>query len=96
MKLPVTLRRRAEADLDDAFAWYEAVQGGLGTAFALAAAECIERVRDHPEAFPLDRANTRRATLHRFPYHLFYVVRSDRILVIAIYHARRRPRRFTT
>ena len=29
-----------------------------------------------------------------FPYGVFYVIRDDRIDVLAVYHARRRPRRF--
>jgi hypothetical protein len=36
----------------------------------------------------------RRASLRRFPYGVFYTIREDRIDVLAVYHARRRPRTF--
>jgi plasmid stabilization system protein ParE len=69
VSLPVSLRRRAEADLADAFRWYEARLPGLGEALL-------------------------RAVEQSFPYAVFYVVREDRIDVLAVYHARRRPRAF--
>jgi hypothetical protein len=36
----------------------------------------------------------RRARHRRFPYSVFYVIRDDLIDVLAVYHGRRRPRRF--
>ena len=40
----------------------------------------------------LHHSRVRRAALHRFPYGVFYVIRADRIDVLAVYHARRRLR----
>jgi plasmid stabilization system protein ParE len=55
---------------------------------------CLTRIQRHPEAYPEAHPRVRRASLRRFPYGVFYVVRDDRIDVLAVYHARRRPRRF--
>jgi len=33
----------------------------------------------------------RRAKLHRFPYHLFFSVRDEEVVVLAIAHERREP-----
>jgi plasmid stabilization system protein ParE len=94
VSLPVTLRPRAEADLVDAFAWYEEQLPGLGQVFLRAVDVCLTRIQRHPEAYPEAHPRVRRASLRRFPYGVFYVVRDNRIDVLAVYHARRRPRRF--
>lgn len=94
MSLPLTLRPRAEADLDAAFRWYEERLAGLGEGFLHSVDACLARIQRHPEAYPEVQPRVRRAPLRRFPYAIFYVIREDRIDVLAAYHARRRPRAF--
>jgi plasmid stabilization system protein ParE len=94
VSLRLTLRSRAEADLDDAFHWYEDRLPGLGEAFLQSVDACFARIKRHPEAFPEAHPCVRRASIRRFPYGIFYVIRDDRIDVLAVYHARRRPRAF--
>jgi toxin ParE1/3/4 len=55
---------------------------------------CFTRIRRHPEAFAVAHGRVQRARLRRFPYSVFYTIREDFIDVLAVYHARRRPRRF--
>ena len=52
MSLPVSLRARAEADLTDAFAWYEETFPGLGAALLRSVDGCFARIQRHPEAYP--------------------------------------------
>ncbi|MEB2343424.1 MAG: type II toxin-antitoxin system RelE/ParE family toxin [Deltaproteobacteria bacterium] len=94
MTRPLTVRSRAEADLDEAFGWYEAQVPGLGEAFLRSVTACFVRIARHAEAYPQVQGQVRRAALRRFPYGVFYVVREDRIDVLAVYHGRRRPRVF--
>ena len=90
----LSLRRRAERDLDEAYAWYEPRSPGLGESFLRAADACFARIQRDPELYAVQHDRVRRARLHRFPYSVFYVIRADWIDVLAVYHARRRPRRF--
>jgi plasmid stabilization system protein ParE len=92
--LSVRVRRRAELDVDDAYAWYESRAVGLGEAFLRAADACLARISRHPEAYGVQHGRVRRARLRRFPYGVFYVIREDFIDVLAVYHGRRHPRRF--
>ena len=94
MTLPVRVRRRAELDADDAYGWYESRAEGLGEAFLRAVDACLARIARHPEAYAVPHDRVRRARLHRFPYGVYYTVREDFIDVLAVYHGRRRPRRF--
>jgi len=92
--LPVRVRRRAELDIDEAYAWYEARAEGVGEAFLRAVEACFARIEPHPEAHVVAHGRVRRARLHRFPYGVYYTTREDVIDVLAVYHGRRRPRRF--
>jgi plasmid stabilization system protein ParE len=92
--LSLSFRARAEAELDEAFSWYEAQLPGLGEAFLRSVDACMARIARHPEAYAQVHGPVRRASLRRFPYGVFYVVREDRIDVLAVYHGRRRPRSF--
>jgi len=94
VSLPTRLRPHAEADIGDAFLWYEARLPGLGEAFLRSVEACLDRIRRQPGAYPEALPRVRRASLRRFPYGVFYVVRDDRIDVLAVYHAPRRPRAF--
>lgn len=48
MTLPVRVRRRAELDVDEAYAWYEALAEGLGEGFLRAVEACFARIVRHP------------------------------------------------
>jgi len=92
--LSVRFRRRAERDVDEAYAWYESRTAGLGEAFLRAVDACLARISRHPETYAIQHDRVRRARLHRFPYGVFYVIREDFIDVLSVYHGRRRPSRF--
>jgi plasmid stabilization system protein ParE len=49
--LPVRVRRRAEFDVDEAYAWYESRAEGLGEAFLRAVEACFARITRHPAHF---------------------------------------------
>jgi plasmid stabilization system protein ParE len=90
----VRVRRRAELDIDEAYAWYESRAEGLGEAFLRAVEACFARIERLPEAHVAAHGRVRRARLRRFPYGIYYTIREDFIDVFAVYHGRRRPRRF--
>ena len=94
MTLPVRVRRRAELDVDEAYAWYESRTEGLGEAFLRATEACLARIARHPEAHVVAQGRVRRARLRRFPYGVYYTIREDFVDVLAVYHGRRRPRHF--
>jgi toxin ParE1/3/4 len=94
------VRPEAEADIEDAYAWYEALSSGLGERFLAAVNDALDSVRDTPRRFPHVHQDgdlvVRRVLLKRFPYGLFYISDEARNLtsVIACMHARREPRRW--
>ncbi len=84
----------AEAELEEAFAWYEERAPGLGNEFMRAIRASFATIHRAPEQFMRVRHDIRRALVRRFPYAVYYVAEPEQISVIAIVHTRRHPRRW--
>ena len=85
------IRLEAEADLAQAYAWYEEQRIGLGREFMEEASRCLESIEQRPLSFVRIDDLTHRAILHRFPYALFFLVSTEEISVIAAFHMARHP-----
>lgn len=94
MTLAVHTRPQADADLLEARTWYDAQEAGRGAAFFEAVSATVHRIAEMPLAFPLVDCQLRRALLRRFPYSVYFQVRADYILIVAIMHNSRDPRRW--
>ncbi len=70
---------------------YEAQRIGLGARFSKEVVATLRRVRELPLAWPEVEPPVRRALVNRFPYLLHYAVEGDTILILGVYHAKRRP-----
>jgi plasmid stabilization system protein ParE len=81
--------------VEDAYWWYERQRSGLGLEFLLAFDAAVERLRRLPEGHELVARRTRKALLRRFPYLVLYAVEAERVLITAVFHARRDPRRWS-
>ncbi len=90
----IEFRPAAAKDLEEAAEWYEAKQRGLGEEFLEAVRVASNAIVENPEQFPVLYRNTRRALVRSFPYGIYFRVVSNRALVVACMHARRRPTRW--
>jgi plasmid stabilization system protein ParE len=76
----------AQLELDDAFAYLEDEETGLGYRFTADVDDVLCRIQTHPLAWhPLGR-NLRRCHLKHFRYGLIYRIRGGQAEVIAITH----------
>lgn len=91
MGLPVIYRAAAQADAAEAYHWYEEKQQYLGTSFFAELGETEDLISDNPELYMKIRGEVRRAVIHKFPYSIFYIARSDFISVIAVMRHSRNP-----
>lgn len=85
----------ARAEVIDARDWYEARRIGLGQRFAAEVDWIVARMAENPEQFPIIRSDVRRAIFPRFPYGLYFRVLPEFVQVIACFHGRRDPTRWT-
>ncbi len=91
MKLPVVLRRAAQAEFDEAADWYEQQHASLGRDFVAKVQATFERICQHPGQFPVVFEGIRQAIVDRFPYSVLFQAEPKRIVVLAVFHHRRDP-----
>jgi plasmid stabilization system protein ParE len=97
---PLVVRPEAEADIDEAYAWYERRSIGLGDRFLDAVEATFALVQESPGRFPAKHREPdlviRRALVEGFPYGVFFIWNEtdNATSVIACMHARRDPRRW--
>lgn len=92
MSLELVVRPEAEADVLEAFRWYNEQLPGLGQEFLEELDRVIGSIHQNPRVHGKVHRDLRRALMRRFPYGVFYSVSPDRIVVVAILHAARDPR----
>lgn len=91
MSLQVHVRAEAEADLTQAFDWYERQRTGLGHEFLDQVRQAFRQIAASPTHHPFAHLHVRRALLRRFPYKVFYFVEAGSVTVIGVVHAKRDP-----
>lgn len=96
--MAVELHPDALHELRSAALWYDGRRGGLGDEFVLEITDCLQRIVDEPNSYPIwpgtaetGSAAIRRALVKRFPYAIAFEVHPDRVFVLTIAHAKRRP-----
>lgn len=91
---PVRVRPAAEADIEDAFQWYENQRAGLGKSFLAGLRIVFEQIAQQPRTHGVIHRDVRRALLQKFPYGVFFREYPEAIVVVAVMHARRAPIRW--
>ncbi len=94
MPRELIIRPEAEGEIAEAFDWYEARVPGLGSDFLLASDATFDGIIRNPLQFPSVHKAVRCALLRRFPYEVFFVDAGQSIVVLAVFHVKRNPKRW--
>ena len=92
MTYKLSIRKEAEADIAEAYQYYEDCQAGLGSAFMTSIDESVSRIKGNPLQYKVVGKKIRRVLVKRFTYGVFYTLNEDEIIVLAVAHARRNPK----
>ena len=71
--------------------WYAARSAVAARRFSEEMDAAEPAIAAHPNAWPPYDHGTRRYLLRRFPFSVIYAAHSDRIVILAVAHGRRRP-----
>jgi len=94
MSHELILRPEAEAELTEAFKWYEARASGLGLEFVRSVDSLLNSICRDPLSYPIVHKTIRRALTRKFPYEIFFVLETDTVIILAVFHAKRNPKRW--
>jgi plasmid stabilization system protein ParE len=89
--MALIVRPEAEADLLQAYSWYEEQRLGLGREFMEEVSRCLASIDQRPLSFALVAHQARRAIVRRFPYAIFFVPGGQTTSVVAAFHMARHP-----
>jgi len=91
--MKLTFLKIAEAELDEAFEYYESVQRGLGFRFLSEVELSNSRISKYPFSYEEIGKYSRRCLVQKFPYGIIYqyIETQKEILIIAVAHLHRRP-----
>lgn len=86
-----TFHHEAEEEFIEAIEYYEEAEIGLGLDFAVEVYSTIQRVTDHPKAWPVVDGDIRRCLVRRFPYGVLYSEEAEGVYILAVMHLHRDP-----
>lgn len=90
--MQLLVRPEAQDELLTAQVWYEQRSTGLGFEFARAIDTAMARALQTPFAFPHIEADFRHVITHKFPYSVIYYPSESELVVVSVFHHKRRPR----
>jgi plasmid stabilization system protein ParE len=79
----------AEADYQEALAWYQDRSLRAAAGFEAAVEVALRRIADAPEQWPLCDDRHRFYILRRYPYSVIYRVDAGEVIVVAVAHGSR-------
>jgi toxin ParE1/3/4 len=88
---PVEFLEAAMEELEAAVGYYERCTLGLGVEFRKDIEIGVKTIQESPLQWMSFGKRTRRYLLHRFPCLVIFHEHSDKIIIIAVAHGKRRP-----
>lgn len=85
----IIVRSEAKLEVQEAFDYYEQKSEGLGLEFMRSLDAVMQSIRRNPLAYQKVYEETRRVLLRKFPYGVFYIAETNRIIIIACFHQKR-------
>ncbi len=81
----------AEQEVAEATALYEETKPGLGVRFRNEVRSTTTAILTHPLLWPLRADGYRRVNMSGFPFYIAYILRGQRVRIIAVSHGARKP-----
>ena len=81
-----------EADVSEAYNWYEDREVGLGERFLTELTISYKKLQDYPELFSKASKYYRKLIINYFPYLIAYEIDQNRVTVYAVFHTSQNPK----
>ncbi len=87
----VKFAKEASYEFLESVEWYESRGKGLGLGFTDEIDSTIERIKLNPEMYMKVAGSIRRIQMNKFPYSVFYTTEDDILVILRIFHNKRKP-----
>jgi plasmid stabilization system protein ParE len=89
--IKISFRPVADVEFTEAAQWYEDQRQGLGLQFIGAVQKTVDDIAANPLGFPVVLRDIREAIVSKFPFSVYYRIKSNRVVVLAVFHSSRDP-----
>lgn len=90
--LPVVALAPVQIDVQLAYDYFEERPPGAGDSFLERCFATTDRIRQHPEMYPVKFDDYRRALIPKCAFAIYYFLEPNRAVIAAVVYARRHPR----
>ena len=87
------IKPRAVEMAQEAFDWYEEQQAGLGDLFLAELENGFDKLETWPSSYAIIKKNYRQFILRTFPYAIVYEILNSDVVIYAVFHTSRNPRK---
>ncbi len=94
MNFSVKLRSEAQKDIEESAKWYEQQRENLGFDFLDEIDKSCLLIEHDPLMYEEVYKNLRRVVVERFPFNIFYFVEEESIVIVAVIHGSRHPKKW--
>jgi len=88
----LTYHDKVEADIENAYQWYDEKQEGLGERFFTELAVSCTQIMEHPEYYSKTGKRLRKISLKHFPYIVVFEIIGSTVFVYSVFHTSRNPK----
>lgn len=92
MRFTIFVTDEAEAEIENAYDWYEEQEKNLGRKFIFRVEVAYKLILDFPLGFPARRKDYRECFIGIFPFVIIYRVVGNKIIVYKVFHTKRNPK----
>lgn len=82
----------ASIEMQEAYAWYELQQKGLGERFFSVLDDYFENICIAPFQHPIIYKKKRAVFINDFPYQVIYTVYETKVVIYSVFHTKRNPK----
>lgn len=93
MTWKLEIRNEADAEIFEAYNWYEAQLAGLGDRFINEFETVLQKITTTPHHYKIAKSVFRQASLKSFPFVIYFEITNTTIIVYSVFHTRRNPNR---
>ncbi|MBK6275311.1 MAG: type II toxin-antitoxin system RelE/ParE family toxin [Chitinophagales bacterium] len=91
MKYEIEIIEEAENDVFEIIKWYNEQQENLGFEFYEVLLMMYDEICVQPLHFKFIFKQFRKTTTLHFPYNIFFRIDGDKIIVVGVFHQKRKP-----
>jgi toxin ParE1/3/4 len=87
----VKFAKEASFEFRESVDWYESMAKGFGLKFTAEIDSTVEKIKLNPDLYRKVVENVRRIQVTKFPYSLFFSIEDDTVVILRVFHNKRKP-----